>query len=295
MVLEFADMQGIAGAYYARNDGEDPAVADAIAQHYWPTQAGSELPQGDVAVAVALADRLDTLLGIFGIGQPPTGSKDPFALRRASIAVLRIMIEKQLTLDLRDCLAIAARGFAEGVISDEAPEPVFNYMLERLPALYENDNIPIEVFRAVRGSGSSRPSDFDRRVRAVQAFGQRPEAEALAAANKRVSNILAKAKDRDESLDVSTNLLQEPEEIALATAIEAAASDNVDALAKADYGSALSRLAALREPVDAFFDGVMVNAEDPALKANRLALLAQLREQFMLIADISQLAGGKSE
>ncbi|WOJ92471.1 glycine--tRNA ligase subunit beta [Congregibacter variabilis] len=295
MVLEFADMQGIAGAYYARNDGEDPAVADAIAQHYWPTQAGSELPQGDVAVAVALADRLDTLLGIFGIGQPPTGSKDPFALRRASIAVLRIMIEKQLTLDLRDTLALAARGFAEGVINDEAPEAVFNYMLERLPALYENDNIPIEVFRAVRASGSARPSDFDRRVRAVQAFGQRPEAEALAAANKRVSNILAKAKDRDESMVVSANLLQEPQEIALAAAIEAAASDNIEVLAKADYASALSRLAELREPVDAFFDGVMVNAEDPALKANRLALLAQLRAQFMHIADISALAGGKSE
>ncbi|EED32044.1 glycyl-tRNA synthetase, beta subunit [gamma proteobacterium NOR5-3] len=295
MVLEFADMQGIAGAYYARNDGEDSAVADAIAQHYWPTQAGSELPRGDVAVAVALADRLDTLLGIFGIGQPPTGSKDPFALRRASIAVLRIMIEKQLTLDLRDCLAIAKAGFAEGVISDEAPEAVFNYMLDRLPALYESDNIPIEVFRAVRGSGSSRPSDFDRRVRAVQAFGQRPEAEALAAANKRVSNILAKAEDRDQGLEVSAHLLKEPQETALSEAIAAAASDNVNALANADYASALSRLATLREPVDAFFDGVMVNAEDPALKANRLALLAQLREQFMHIADISQLAGGKSE
>lgn len=295
MVLEFADMQGIAGAYYARNDGESPAVADAIAQHYWPTQSGSELPVGEVAVAVALADRLDTLMGIFGIGQPPTGSKDPFALRRASIAVLRIIIEKQLTLDLRDCLNIAGQGFAGGVISDDTSEAVFDYMLDRLPAVYENDAIPIEVFRAVRGSGSSKPTDFDRRVRAVQSFGERPEAEALAAANKRVSNILAKAKDLGKSAEVSTNLLKEPAEIALEAAVSEAANDNKDALAAADYTAALSRLATLREPVDAFFDGVMVNAEDPALKANRLALLAKLREQFMLIADISQLAGGKNE
>ncbi|WP_439106627.1 glycine--tRNA ligase subunit beta [Congregibacter sp.] len=295
MVLEFSDMQGIAGAYYARNDGEDSAVADAIAQHYWPSQAGSELPVGGVAVAVALADRLDTLMGIFGIGQPPTGSKDPFALRRASIAVLRIIIEKELTLDLRECLDLAGAGFAEGVISDDAADAVFDYMLDRLPALYENDAIPIEVFRAVRGSGSSKPADFDRRVRAVHAFGHRPEAEALAAANKRVSNILAKASDRDEGLGVSANLLLEPQEKELNDAVSAAAKDNVDALATADYATALARLATLREPVDAFFDGVMVNAEDPALKANRLALLAKLREQFMLIADISQLAGGKSE
>ncbi|WOJ97434.1 glycine--tRNA ligase subunit beta [Congregibacter brevis] len=295
MVLEFGDMQGIAGAYYARNDGEETAVADAIAQHYWPTQAGSDLPVGGVAVAVALADRLDTLIGIFGIGQPPTGSKDPFALRRASIAVLRVIIEKQLNLDLRDCLNMAVEGFAEGVIADGTSDTVFDYMLDRLPALYENDAIAIEVFRAVRGSGSSRPADFDRRVRAVKAFGERPEAEALAAANKRVSNILAKATDFDNSAGVSTDLLKEANELSLHSAVSSAAEDNVSALARADYSGALTRLAALREPVDAFFDEVMVNAEDPALKANRLALLATLREQFMLIADISQLAGVKSE
>ena len=295
MVLEFADMQGIAGSYYARNDGESPAVADAIAQHYWPTQAGSELPEGPVAVTVALADRLDTLLGIFGIDQAPTGSKDPFALRRASIAVLRIIIEKQLSLDLRECLSLAAQGFAKGIINTDATETVLAYMLDRLPALYENDGIAIEVFRAVRASGSTKPTDFDRRVRAVKAFEERPEAEALAAANKRVSNILAKAEGLDRNIRVSADLLVEQQEIALSAAIEAAAADNTTALANADYAAALSRLATLRDPVDAFFDGVMVNAEDPGLKANRLALLAQLREQFMLIADISQLAGSKSE
>jgi glycyl-tRNA synthetase beta chain len=295
MVLEFADMQGIAGAYYARHDGEAEQVADAIAQHYWPTQAGSELPRGDVGVTVALADRLDTLVGIFGIGQIPSGSKDPFALRRASIAVLRMIIERQLDLDLRDCLAMAATEFSDGVIDDAAPEAVFNYMLERLPALYESDAIPIEVFRAVRGSGSSRPQDFDLRVRAVQAFNAQPEALALAAANKRVSNILAKSEANQDGAEVSDNLLQEPQEIALYEAILAAASDNAETLANADYTAALRRLAALRDPVDAFFDGVMVNADDPALKANRLALLAQLRAQFMAIADISQLASTKGE
>lgn len=295
MVLEFGDLQGIAGAYYARNDGENDAVADAIAQHYWPTQAGSDLPLGDVAVAVALADRLDTLMGIFGIGQPPTGSKDPFALRRASIAVLRIIIEKALDLDLRECLELAGEGFPAEVIAEGTGDAVFDYMLDRLPALYENDAIAIEVFRAVRGSGSSKPADFDRRVRAVHAFGERPEAEALAAANKRVSNILAKAEDRDGDAKVSTNLLLEANEVALYEAITAAEKDNVEALAKADYSAALGRLATLRAPVDAFFDEVMVNAEDPALKANRLALLASLRGQFMAIADISQLAGSKSE
>ncbi|WP_439101772.1 glycine--tRNA ligase subunit beta [Congregibacter sp.] len=295
MVLEFGDMQGIAGAYYARNDGESDEVADAIEQHYWPTQAGSDLPAGDVAVAVALADRLDTLVGIFGIGQPPTGSKDPFALRRASIAVLRIIIEKKLALDLRECLELASGGFPADIIAEGTGDTVFEYMLDRLPALYENDAIAIEVFRAVRASGSSKPADFDRRVRAVKAFGERAEAEALAAANKRVSNILAKAQDRDIEAKVSADLLKEANEIALYEAISAAEKDNIDALATADYATALGRLAALRAPVDAFFDKVMVNAEDPALKANRLALLASLRDQFMAIADISQLAGSKSE
>jgi glycyl-tRNA synthetase beta chain len=295
MVLEFGDMQGIAGSYYARQDGEDSEVAAAVAEHYWPTQAGSALPSGPVAVAVALADRLDTLVGIFGIGQPPTGSKDPFALRRASIAVLRIVIEKQLDLDLRDCLQSAAEGFPAGIVGEGSVMAVFNYMLDRLPALYEDRDIPIEVFRAVRGSGCARPTDFDRRVHAVQAFGSRPEAEALAAANKRVSNILAKAADLGDVIEVSADLLAEKEEIALYEALMQIAGDNRESLAEADYSAALGKLATLREPVDAFFDHVMVNAEDPALQKNRLALLAHLRAQFMLIADISQLAGAKGE
>lgn len=290
MVLEFSEMQGIAGAYYARNDGEDATVADAVQQHYWPTKSGGELPQSPTARCVALADRLDTLVGIFGIGQIPSGSKDPFALRRASIAVLRILIKEALDLDLRDCLSMAIAGYGPAVLDEATSDLVLNYMLDRIPALYEDEPMPVETFRAVRMAGCSHPLDFDRRLRAVQTFMARQEAEALAAANKRVSNILAKAEAQNETSEVSTNLLQEAEEKALFAAIEAIGSKNTELLKDGDYSAALSSLATLRAPVDAFFDKVMVNAEDPSLKENRLALLSQLRREFMAIADISQLA-----
>lgn len=291
MVLEFGDLQGIAGAYYARNDGEDDAVADAIEQHYWPKQAGSALPEGPVALSLALADRLDTLVGIFGIGQPPTGSKDPFALRRASIAVLRLLMEKGADLDLRDCLDLACGQFPKGTLSDDTVETVLAYVLDRLPSLYEGEGIAVDVFRAVRASGCTTPVDFDRRLRAVQAFGGRPQAEALAAANKRVQNILAKAEGLGDTFEVSANLLQEAQEKSLYEAIHRIESENATSLDQRDYDGALGRLAELREPVDAFFDDVMVNADDEALRQNRLHLLARLRAQFLLIADISQLAG----
>ncbi len=290
MVLEFGDLQGIAGAYYARNDGEDAAVADAIEQHYWPKQAGSALPEAPVALSLALADRLDTLVGIFGIGQPPTGSKDPFALRRASIAVLRLLIEKGADLDLRDCLNRAASQFPNGTLLSDTIETVLAYVLDRLPSLYEGEGIAVDVFRAVRASGCTAPVDFDRRLRAVQAFGGRPQAEALAAANKRVQNILAKAEGLGNTFEVSADLLQETEEKLLFEAIHRVENDNAASLEQRDYDAALGCLAELRDPVDAFFDGVMVNAEDEALRRNRLHLLARLRAQFLLIADISQLA-----
>lgn len=290
MVLEFGDLQGIAGAYYARNDGEDAAVADAIEQHYWPKQAGSALPEAPVALSLALADRLDTLVGIFGIGQPPTGSKDPFALRRASIAVLRLLIEKGADLDLRECLDRACGQFPNGTLADTTVETVLAYVLDRLPSLYEGEGIAVDVFRAVRATGCTAPVDFDRRLRAVQAFGGRPQAEALAAANKRVHNILAKAEGLGNTFEVSTNLLQEEQEKALFEAIHRVESENAASLDQRDYDGALGRLAELRDPVDAFFDDVMVNADDEALRQNRLHLLARLRAQFLLIADISQLA-----
>ena len=289
MVLEFSDMQGIAGSYYARHDGEDAEVADAIAQQYWPKFAGDRLPESGTACALGLADRLDTLVGIFGIGQPPTGSKDPFALRRASLAVLRIIIEKELDLDLADCLALAADQYPQGVLAQGTTEQVLEYMIERFRAWYEEENIPVEVFRAVSARQLSRPLDIQQRVLAVHAFSQLPEAAALAAANKRVSNILGKLDDNHEFGNVSTNLLEEPAEKALQEKLGALSEVASDHLARGEYREALASLAGLREPVDQFFDGVMVNADDESLRNNRLNLLKALRDQFLEVADISQL------
>ncbi|QFU74167.1 glycine--tRNA ligase subunit beta [Halioglobus maricola] len=293
MVLEFSDMQGIAGSYYAVHDGEDKDVASALAQQYWPKFAGDRLPETATSCALGLADRLDTLVGIFGIGQPPTGSKDPFALRRASLAVLRIIVEKNLDLDLRECLAHAAAQYPEGVIADGTTEQVLDYMIERFRAWYEEENIPVEVFRAVSARKLSKPLDIQRRVHAVHSFSQLPEAAALAAANKRVSNILGKLDDHHQFGDVSANLLAEPEEISLSEKLSELEGTARDLIAEDNYSEALASLAVLREPVDAFFDGVMVNAEDEELRNNRLNLLKALRDLFLEVADISQLAVAK--
>ena len=290
MVQEFSDMQGIAGTYYARHDGEEADVAAAIAQHYWPKFAGDQLPEGPVAVALALADRLDTLVGIFGIGQAPTGSKDPFALRRASLAVLRIVIEKALDLDLRAWLEKAVANYPDGVLEAGTAEQVFAYMIERFRAWYEEDAIPVEVFKAVAATGPVKPLDIHRRVHAVHAFSQLPPAEALAAANKRVANILGKLEQGHSFGEVSTDLLSEAEEKALYSKLGELSGSSNEALAAGNYNGALTALADLRDPVDAFFDKVMVNAEDEALRNNRLNLLKALRDQFLTVADISQLA-----
>lgn len=293
MVLEFSDMQGIAGSYYALHDGEDAEVASALAQQYWPKFAGDQLPETATACTLALADRLDTLVGIFGIGQPPTGSKDPFALRRASLSVLRIVVEKNLTLDLRECLEQAVAQYPEGTLEQGTAEQVLEYMIERFRAWYEEDSIPAEVFKAVSARRLSRPLDIHRRVQAVHAFTQLPQAQALAAANKRVSNILGKLDSTHSFDDVSANLLIEPEEKALSESIQILAVSCQQHLERDEYAQALSCLADLRAPVDAFFDGVMVNAEDEALRHNRLNLLKQLRDLFLGVADISLLAVAK--
>ena len=293
MVLEFADMQGIAGSYYAVNDGEEADVASALAQQYWPRFAGDRLPETGTACALGLADRLDTLVGIFGIGQPPTGSKDPFALRRASLAVLRILVEKNLDLDLRECLDLAAAGYGEGILQGGTTDAVLDYMIERFRAWYEEENIPVEVFKAVSARKPSRPLDIQHRVHAVHAFSQLPEAAALAAANKRVSNILGKLEDGHQFGEVSADLLQEPQEKALAEKLAVMGAEAQTHLAENRYSEALASLAGLREPVDAFFDDVMVNAEDEALRNNRLNLLKLLRDQFLQVADISQLVVAK--
>ncbi|MGB1139587.1 MAG: glycine--tRNA ligase subunit beta [Halioglobus sp.] len=290
MVLEFSDMQGIAGSYYAAHDGEAAEVASALAQQYWPKFAGDRLPDTAVATTLGLADRLDTLVGIFGIGQPPTGSKDPFALRRASLAVLRIIVEKELDIDLRECLDLAVAQYPEGVVAEGTAEQVLEYMVERFRAWYEEENIPIEVFRAVSARGITVPLDIDRRVQAVHAFSQLPEAQALAAANKRVSNILGKLDTDHLFGDVNTDLLAEPQEKALCEQIGALAGVYDDHLQAGAYTEALASLAALREPVDAFFDDVMVNVDDESVRNNRLNLLKRLRDLFLEVADISQLA-----
>ncbi len=293
MVLEFPDMQGIAGAYYAANDGEDAEVAAALAQQYWPRFAGDRLPEGSVAATLGIADRLDTLVGIFGIGQPPSGSKDPFALRRASLAVLRIIVEKQLDLDLRDCLQMAVDQYPAGVIAEDTTEQVLEYVIERFRAWYEDENIPTEVFRAVSARKLTRPLDIQRRVHAVHAFSQLPEASALAAANKRVSNILGKLEADHAFGAVDKALLQEKAENVLAQSLDRLSGKAGAHLEKGEYTEALAVLAELREAVDSFFDDVMVNAEDEQLRHNRLNLLRQLRDEFLQVADISQLVVGK--
>jgi glycyl-tRNA synthetase beta chain len=289
MVQEFADMQGIAGSYYALHDGEAPEVAAAIAQQYWPRFAGDDLPVTATACALGLADRLDTLVGIFGIGQPPTGSKDPFALRRASLSVLRIIVEKEFDLDLRQCLEQAVSQYPEGIIGQGTTAQVLDYMIERFRAWFEEEHIAPEVFRAVSALQISQPLDIRRRVHAVDAFTRLPEATALAAANKRVSNILEKVEAGFKFGDVSTDLLAEPEETALFKQLQRLANTSGAHLANGKYTEALSCLATLQGPVDAFFDHVMVNAEDAGLRQNRLNLLKDLRQLFLQVADISLL------
>ena len=293
MVLEFDKMQGIAGRYYALADGETEEVADAIKDQYLPKFAGDKLPASLTGCAVALADRLDTIVGIFGIGQPPTGSKDPFALRRSTLGVLRIIVEKKLNLDLRDLIQQAQQLHGDLPAADGLTDTVLNYMVERFRAWYEEDNISAEVFLAVSAKGLTQPLDIDNRVKAVNSFNSLPEAQALAAANKRVSNILAKLDDESAIGAVDNNLLTDTAEKNLAELVQAKAAQVQPLFAERQYQQALAALADLREPVDAFFDDVMVMADDEALKNNRLALLKQLRGLFLEVADISLLVPAK--
>ena len=223
----------------------------------------------------------------------PTGSKDPFALRRASLAVLRIIVDKDLDLDLRECLELAVAQYPDVLINEGTTGQVFDYMIERFRAWYEDENIPVEVFRAVSARNLSRPVDIQRRVHAVHAFSQLPQASALATANKRVSNILGKLEAQHAFSEVNTDLLVEPQEKDLFQALNALKSVCDKHLQGAEYTETLAALASLRAPVDAFFDGVMVNAEEQALRNNRLNLLKTLRDMFLEVADISQLAVSK--
>lgn len=293
MVGEFDDMQGIAGYYYALNDGENKEVAAAMNEQYMPRFAGDQLPSTITGAIIALADRLDTISGIFGIGQQPSGSKDPFALRRASIAVLRLLVEKNLALDLRELLIFAKSQHKNLTLGDELVEQVLSYMLDRFRAMFEDANIPAEVFQSVNAKQLSQPLDINQRVLAVNEFSKLPQAQALAAANKRVSNILSK-QNSNITTDVNTSLLKEDAEKNLAQAVNAKASLVAPLFASREYTKALATLADLQQPVDAFFDNVMVMCDDAALQQNRLALLSKLRGLFLEIADISYLVPGKN-
>jgi len=289
MVGEFPEMQGIAGYYYALNDGEVDDVALALNEQYMPRGAGAELPTTLTGAAVAIADKLDTLVGIFGIGMLPTGSKDPYALRRAALGVLRILIEKQLDLDLVEAISCAINQFGAQIKAEGLAAQVQDFVFDRLRARYEDEGVDVAVYQAVRALSPTAPLDFDQRVQAVQVFRARSEAEALAAANKRVSNLLGKFEGQVPT-SVNPLLLQEAAEQALAQAVTAAAEAVGPLAAARCYREALERLASLREPVDAFFEAVLVNAEDAAVRANRYALLAQLRGLFLGVADISVLS-----
>lgn len=288
MVGEFPEMQGVAGYYYALNDGEPDDVALALNEQYMPRGAGAELPSTLTGAAVAIADKLDTLVGIFGIGMLPTGSKDPYALRRAALGVLRILIDKKLDLDLTQAVVFAVGQFGTKVKQAGLAEQVLEFVFDRLRARYEDEGVDVSVYLSVRALQPGSALDFDQRVQAVQAFRKLPEADALAAVNKRVSNLLSKA-DNLGTAEVDPGLFADAKEFSLNSAIAKAENAVKPLIAERNYAEALARLASLREPVDAFFEAVMINADDAGVRKNRYAMLARLRGLFINIADISVL------
>ncbi|WP_338724314.1 glycine--tRNA ligase subunit beta [Pseudomonas tolaasii] len=288
MVGEFPEMQGVAGYYYALNDGEPDDVALALNEQYMPRGAGAELPGTLTGAAVAIADKLDTLVGIFGIGMLPTGSKDPYALRRAALGVLRILIDKKLDLDLTQAVVFAVGQFGGKVKQAGLAEQVLEFVFDRLRARYEDEGVDVATYLSVRALQPGSALDFDQRVQAVQAFRKLPEADALAAVNKRVSNLLSKA-DNLGNAEVDPGLFADAKEFSLNSAIAKAENAVKPLIAERNYAEALARLASLREPVDAFFEAVMINAEDAGVRKNRYAMLARLRGLFINIADISVL------
>ncbi|WP_186200361.1 glycine--tRNA ligase subunit beta [Burkholderia gladioli] len=289
MVGEFPELQGTMGTYYARHDGEPEDVAVACTEHYQPRFSGDTLPEAAVSTAVALADKLETLVGIWGIGLAPTGEKDPFALRRHALGVLRLLLEKQLPLDIVELLRAAQASFAGIAGVADSTDAIFAFFLDRLRGLLRERGYSAGEIDAVLGLEPTRIDELIARLDAVREFTRLAEAEALAAANKRISNILKKSEGAAPGA-IQSALLAEPAEQALAAQLAEVAPRVQSQLAARDYTGALSALAALRAPVDTFFNDVMVNAEDPALRANRLALLSALHQQMNCVADISKLA-----
>ena len=286
MVGEFGNLQGIMGRYYALADGENPVVAKAIEEHYLPKQAGGATPSNEIGCVVALAEKIDTLVGIFSAGLIPTGDKDPYALRRAALGVLRILIEHELKLDIHALIAVASTLFTHEFDHAATQKLVADFIFERLKGYCLDKGFSADEFEAVLAVSPTQPFDFMQRLQAVKAFRQLPQAESLAAANKRILNILKKS---DSPASQTVGNLVEPVEIALLELANQSAKDIAPLLETRNYQAALARLAELKEPVDAFFDGVMVNCDDLALRANRLALLNLLSKQFLECADISKL------
>lgn len=288
MVFEFTDTQGVMGMHYARHDGESEDVALALKEQYQPRFAGDELPSTDVSAALALAEKMDTLAGIFGIGQHPKGDKDPFALRRAALGVLRIIVEKGYQLDLVEMTQEAVRLYGDKLTNKNVVEDVVEFMLGRFRSWYQELGYSIDTIQAVLARRPTQPADFDARVKAVTHFRSLEEAQALAAANKRVSNILSKSEEKLAD-SVLASLLKMPEEVKLATHVVVLQDKLAPMFAERNYQEALVELASLRDVVDEFFANVMVMDEDPAVRNNRLTLLSQLRELFLKVADISLL------
>jgi glycyl-tRNA synthetase beta chain len=289
MVGEFPELQGVAGKYYALADGEPKAVAIALNEQYMPRFSGDVLPATDLGCVLALAERVDTLVGAFGINQQPTGDKDPFALKRAALGVLRILIEKKIDIDIADILTYAVSLYANKLTNPDTVTQLCEFLQERLKPWYQEQGINPDVFAAVAALTITRPYDFHRRVLAVQHFKELPDAQSLSVANKRVSNILAKYDNSIDATLVDAGLFELPAERALAAQLDFLTTNLQPLFQEAQYVDVLSRLADLRQPVDEFFDKVMVMAEDRALRENRLLLLSKLRALFLQVADVALL------
>jgi glycyl-tRNA synthetase beta chain len=291
MVGEFASLQGVMGKRYAQKAGEADEVASALDEQYKPRGANDDTASTASGQILSISDKLDTLVGIFAIGQKPTGEKDPYALRRASLGILRTIIERQLDLDLRQLISTAADLFADKVEASKVEQDVFDYIIERLRAYYLDRDVSADVFDAVSALSPSRPLDFDKRIKAVTAFREMAEAQSLAAANKRVGNILKKSASGD-TVSVNENLLSEDAEKELYKTLNTLTQTVEPLFDAGDYEAALSKLSSLRDPVDAFFDSVMVMTEDEAVKNNRIALLNTMNQLFLRAADLSRLHQG---
>lgn len=288
MVLEFPQVQGTMGKYYALNDGENEAIAQALEDQYRPRYAGDSLPEATIGCAVAISDKIDTLVGIFGINQPPKGDKDPFALRRAAIGVIRIIIEKKLNLDLELLITESINLFGDKLVNENTAENVLDFIMGRFRAFYQEQGIALDVIQAVLAKKPSAPLDFEKRIKAVSFFGELAEAATLAAANKRVGNILAKF-DGQLYDGFKTELASEQAEKDLADVFQRISLKVAPLMVDKNYQEALSELAQLKAPIDTFFDNVMVMSDDEAVKVNRLTLLNEIRNSFFAIADISLL------